>query len=411
MARRRNPSGIMRTLGYDPRGRTGLPGFDAPAPSLTLKQKLTYEAGDGLGVIINPKTFEPCLPFKVKDKHKTFAFYTPDTKNTGDVFRVMGRGYFDDANGDAYDTSSSGYPRVHTPDGVRVLRKGYGTVLYTTLCLAATLEEMGELTIKDIEPSARGISSNSERSNSAKAWWKQARELGLTFQTSYSRTSDEPGTTEVSNDYRDSLGSRPGLYSAGRDLWDAARSYVAGMNGEDEGDLADMDIDISSTFVKEIENDEEEEDIADIYPFDSEGGAKGASIFVPFYGVSTFMNVEDGHIGDFYFDEKIFSTILLTGCDPHVVRFIRDLTKLIGKPTLFEEIVTVTLLNKRAIDIAEETDGTERYADLRPNPSQPASKAAKEAFHGSLSKEERKLLVKRSETIQELGLDKLIIDD
>jgi hypothetical protein len=364
--------------------------------------------GEGLGIIINPKTFEPCLPFKVSSLKKSFGFYAGT-----DLSKRMGQGYFYDATGDKYDTSNSGFPRVHTPDGVRVERQGYGTVLYTTMCLAATLNEMRELRIPDIV-SAQGISSNEHRSRAADSWWRKAREMQLVYSVDYETSGG--ATQPESNDFRDSLGNRPSRFSrpGARALWDAAAEYAADANGESVDDLADMDIDISSTFTREVESENENSGSADIYSFaaDEVENVVGAETFVPFYTVGDFMSADAENIGDFWFDEKLFSTLLLTGCDPRVVRYVRDLTKMFGKPNLFEEIALVTLLNKRAIVIADETDGNvERYADLRPNPSLPASAAARKAFHSSLSKAERKLLSKRQDTIEELGLDQLVIDD
>lgn len=365
--------------------------------------------GPGLGIVVNPKNYDPCFPFAVAGKKRSVAFHAGSDMVVRSPFatyptvtRPMGMGYFDDGDhGSRYDTSESGYPRVHTPDGVRVQKRGHGTVLYTSLCLGAKLTTEGELSL-DINPEAPGISSNEHRSNAAEQWWRHARERGLSYRRYI--TGSEPET--VTNRYEPT--ANVNRRSQANSLWDEAADYIADREGHSTNDLISMSIDIEATFEVEEEEETETEQKVDIYPFDPEDGCPGAKTLCAFYGVS------DGGIltlpeGDFWFDADVFSTILLEGCAPEVIAYIQQVARHIGRRDLFEEIALVTILNKRAIDIAEAEQ--EPYADLRPNPSLKASEAAKRAFHSTLSRKERVLLEKRSETIANLGMNAFAIDD
>lgn len=85
----------------------------------------------------------------------------------------------------------TGLPRVHTPSGVTPKGKGYGTTLYTGLCLGAHLHSEQELDLS-VDQDGDGVSSDSEtRSASADIWWRRAKELGLADQVEEERTQED----------------------------------------------------------------------------------------------------------------------------------------------------------------------------------------------------------------------------
>lgn len=127
---------------------------------------------DIIGVVINPKLMRPAIVTWDGDE---VYIYRTDGK-----IKWEGSGSYD--TGDSpYDKPQrmTSYPRVHTPSGVRSKGQGYGTALYTGLCLGAYLDENGIHKL-DIPYGGEGISSEEEtRSSSATAWWTKAKEKGL----------------------------------------------------------------------------------------------------------------------------------------------------------------------------------------------------------------------------------------
>ena len=96
---------------------------------------------------------------------------------------MAGSGHFDpierySVSGFPFSTMATGYPRVHTPEGVQVEGGGFGTVLYSALCLASHINWIGgpvspQLPLNGIYD---GISSMPDwRSASAEAWWSAAK--------------------------------------------------------------------------------------------------------------------------------------------------------------------------------------------------------------------------------------------
>jgi hypothetical protein len=127
-----------------------------------------------MGLVINPKTKRPVLATTDGD------YVGIRSIEQANVLEQLGRGY----HSSSYEAAekATGYPRVHTPEGVGKKGQGYGTTLYTALCLGAELawEEKIEISMTG---SGRGISSDSEdRSAAASRWWEAAHDRGLTDQ-------------------------------------------------------------------------------------------------------------------------------------------------------------------------------------------------------------------------------------
>jgi hypothetical protein len=143
----------------------------APGPG-PARETRTIAGRTTLGLIINPKTKEPVLA--TTDGH----YVGIRSLRQESLLKKLGTGYLSDSNEDA--TKATGYPRVHTPDGVTVGGMGYGTALYSAICDGAHLR------YRDlVEISARGdgdgiCSDTKDRSGSADRWWAAARRQGLT---------------------------------------------------------------------------------------------------------------------------------------------------------------------------------------------------------------------------------------
>jgi hypothetical protein len=373
--------------------------------------------GQGMGIVLNPKTLEPCFPFKAGgNKKRTVGFYAGK-----DMVLPMGAGYFDEASGDSYDTSASGYPRAHTPDGVRVMKAGYGTVLYTSLCLGATMRDR-RLIALEMDPHAEGISSNQHRSRAADLWWAHALERDLSRQE---EIEGEAQMVEQSEDFDFDIGNSSG---GGRsEVWDAAKSFVS---DRVQGSISDMDINITGTSEWEEEGDNENGGTVDIYDFEQ------ARQFIPYFSAGPhyyppatnafedlvapgtsrgtpwlqspplpeplWLVIDEDQ--DMEFDEALLSTMLLTGCGRAVRTFIQQVTQRCGMPTLYEKLLLVSALDGRAGAVIDDVD--KPSGDLRPNPHRKASQRAKGVFMSTLSKPERYLLEKRQEIIEETGLVK-----
>ena len=141
--------------------------------------KSTRESGqvrDGdFGILINPRDGHPL----VASQKDWFRVRILDFR--GDL---AGRGYFETdrnetamADSYSFSTMATGYPRVHTPGGVEVKGGGYGTVLYSALCLASHLDWAGVRFFKlEWEGIYDGTSSMpGHRSVEAEAWWNSAK--------------------------------------------------------------------------------------------------------------------------------------------------------------------------------------------------------------------------------------------
>lgn len=348
-----------------------------------------------LGCVLNPKTNLPCPVYK--ERTRTVDVYDPATNDK------QGMGYFDNGNdGAEYSASeASGFPRVHTPSGVKTRRAGYGTVLYTGLCLAAKLEDRGYLKI-DTRVAGAGISSNESRSNDAEAWWSAARN---DFDLAYS-VEVEGEEQEEEDTYEETIDSTRGI----RLVRDAVIAAL-----DPDGDLDIDEVTVKGTIRRKVSAGPR---VADVYPYDRKMGCIGAKSMVPFWFVSELYDGSD-HLWDYTDDpfedadhveifDDVFGCMVLTGdVSPDLVRFIGQIAEKAGKKKLFEEVMLVSLLGKKLEEAGETAYATDTlYEGLRPfrmNPEDPAVQAAV----ASLTKKERVAVERRAERVRALGLDKL----
>jgi hypothetical protein len=139
-------------------------------------------------IVVNPKTGEPffCVS-DIVDKRPVRDFDIRDF-NGG----LQGSGYFETSKDDSYYASAkaTGYPRVHTPQGVRKQGVGNGTCLYVAGACAVTVRhdrEYDNLSLSEwnlntgvsFDERRTGVSSTQERSAKASTWWSKAIKAGL----------------------------------------------------------------------------------------------------------------------------------------------------------------------------------------------------------------------------------------
>lgn len=125
-----------------------------------------------IGLVVNPRLNEPLLVTT------DLEFVAIRSLSEGDFLFKHGAGYPSDQREKAAD--ATGYPRVHTPHGVKPTGKGYGTSLYSALCMGAYLTNH-ELVEIGMKVHGDGISSaEADRSREADAWWDAALGRGLT---------------------------------------------------------------------------------------------------------------------------------------------------------------------------------------------------------------------------------------
>lgn len=147
--------------------------LQAPRPG-PARESRSIAGRTTLGLIINPKTKEPVLA-------------TTDGSYVGirslrqeSLLRKLGTGYLSDNSEDA--SVATGYPRVHTPEGVTTSGMGYGTALYSAICDGAHLDRGRHIELSHwSRASGDGICSDTkDRSGYADRWWSAALKLGLT---------------------------------------------------------------------------------------------------------------------------------------------------------------------------------------------------------------------------------------
>lgn len=146
----------------------------APGPGAARDETRTIAGRTVLGLIINPKTKEPVLA--TTDGH----YVGIRSLRQDSLLKKLGTGYLSDSNEDA--AVATGYPRVHTPDGVTVGGMGYGTALYSAICDGAHLDFEKHVEISHHRhASGDGICSDTkDRSGAADRWWAAALKIGLT---------------------------------------------------------------------------------------------------------------------------------------------------------------------------------------------------------------------------------------
>lgn len=134
------------------------------------------------GLIVNPRDGRPYVA-RLLDGDDTYIYDL--NAASGLDMHAVGHGYFDIGDPDddvGLPAFATGFPRVHTPDGVFGRHgEGRGTVLYTALAMAAALDHDGELRLVRPRQHAPGIcSGDAHRSAAADRWWRNAvRRFGL----------------------------------------------------------------------------------------------------------------------------------------------------------------------------------------------------------------------------------------
>ena len=89
----------------------------------------------------------------------------------------LGRGYYEEHRNEPAEITK--LPRSHTPDGVLIKGKGWGTALYTALTLGAHQVHQDVVEI-EMWKSGEGICSwTDNRSTEADRWWDAAVKIGL----------------------------------------------------------------------------------------------------------------------------------------------------------------------------------------------------------------------------------------
>lgn len=138
-----------------------------------------------IGIVVNPKLKSPVLVVWDGGEIEIWNLQRDGGR--------IGLGSYEDSDPTylraAYVT---GFPRVHTPSGVRPRGKGYGTSLYTALCLGAHQNSEHVLNLGTDQFEGDGISSDAEtRSPAASAWWDQAKKLGLADEVEDYQTEED----------------------------------------------------------------------------------------------------------------------------------------------------------------------------------------------------------------------------
>jgi hypothetical protein len=129
-----------------------------------------------LGLLVNPKTKGPVHVIRPSGGGvRIYGMIDGEIKKIGD-----GNLETDEYSEYAAPAIATGYPRSHTPSGVQPRGMGYGTCLYTGLCLLAHYNHTKDLDL-ELEWDGDGISSDpNNRSHSAGRWWSAAERLELT---------------------------------------------------------------------------------------------------------------------------------------------------------------------------------------------------------------------------------------
>ncbi len=145
--------------------------LEAPRPG-PARETRSIAGLTTLGLIINPKTKEPVLATTDGE------YVSIRSLRQESLLRKLGTGYHSTSREPSADATD--YPRVHTPEGVKVRGMGYGTALYSALCDGAHLRYREHVEIS-MKKKGDGISSDtSDRSTEADHWWSAALKQGLT---------------------------------------------------------------------------------------------------------------------------------------------------------------------------------------------------------------------------------------
>jgi hypothetical protein len=343
-----------------------------------------------LGCVLHAKTHLPCPVYKYGKRE--VRIYTPDDDEEGN-------GKYDKGEyGSEYTLSeASGFPRAHTPDGVKTKNAGYGTVLYTGLCLGAKLEDAGFLELQT-QVAGAGISSNKRRSRAADAWWAAAKNnFDLVYEVDVEGEEENYDQTLTAGDHTGAVFRR---------INNALIQALA-----PQGSLDIHSVQVTGTLTTE--------GTADVYPYDRSHGCLGAESLVPFWCVSEsnpeahawyegpevikeFLSAAD----DIEIFDDVFGCMVL-GQNLALASFIGVMASKLGKKKLFDEVMLMSLLGKKLEEAGETAWATDSlYEGLRPFRLNPSDPNVQQAMR-SLTKPERIAIERRAERIRALGIDKL----
>jgi hypothetical protein len=190
------------------------------------------------GLVVNPKDAKPLL---VVDD----ASYVQIHRLTVGGQQYEGQGCYD-GEGSCYDgygaiARATGYPRVHTTDGVVHRGSGMGLCLYTGLCLVAHLRSEGVTRFRTGDVEGDGISSGEPRREPAEKWWRAATASGLASSGTWETEGEEEFSDRDISDYFDeeSVAEHLGATSISR-----IRAYASGVetgSQEAEGNIYTFD--------------------------------------------------------------------------------------------------------------------------------------------------------------------------
>lgn len=142
----------------------------APDPS-KAPENFSISGLTVLGLVANPKTHEPALV--VTDG----TYVSLRGLKEAIPLQRLGRGYYEEHSNEPQQLTD--LPRSHTPDGVLIKGKGWGTALYTALTLGAHQCDQELVEIEMWRPGDGICSWTDNRSAEADKWWDAAVRLGL----------------------------------------------------------------------------------------------------------------------------------------------------------------------------------------------------------------------------------------
>lgn len=164
--------------------------LSAPAPT-KAPENWSIAGLTVIGLVANPKTHEPALV--VTDG----TFVSLRGLKAAEPLQRLGRGYYEEHSNEP--SQVTGLPRSHTPDGVLIKGKGWGTALYTALTLGAHQCSEDLVEIEMYKPGDGICSWTDNRSVEADKWWDAAVKLGLADQKTEEETEkDEDVSLDLS---------------------------------------------------------------------------------------------------------------------------------------------------------------------------------------------------------------------
>jgi hypothetical protein len=160
------------------------------------ERALTASGPDGhFGILINPRNGHPLIAEQFVGKRVYILDMAGDRAGESYFETSRRKTVQSGSSGYSFSSMATGYPRVHTPGGVETKGGGYGTVLYSALCLASHLDWAGVRSFV-LEPEGiyDGISSmTGHRSDDAERWWNAAK---VDYNLAYEIEAENPFVDE-----------------------------------------------------------------------------------------------------------------------------------------------------------------------------------------------------------------------